>query len=78
MANAEELTREQLLAYRARWQEVEQIEREEARQATIETRWRELNALFELGYELGWIQTANDDELAPIRARWAFLKANYP
>jgi hypothetical protein len=72
------LTRADLEAYRARWQAVERVELEEARQATVETRYQELDAMFEMGCDLGWIQPANDEELAPIRARWARLKADYP
>ncbi len=71
------MTRADLEAYRARWKVVEEIEREEARQATIESRWRELNAIFNLAYELGRIQPASEQELEPIRARWRRLKANY-
>lgn len=69
MAEASPLTRADLEAYRARWQAVEELELEEARRATFETRWRELDAAFEMGYELGWIQPASEDELEPIRTR---------
>ncbi len=78
MPNEKQLTRADLEAYRARWEVAEQIERREATQATLEKRWYEFNAIFELANELGWIRPASDDELAPIRSRWARLKAKYP
>jgi hypothetical protein len=77
-ADAKQLTRADLEAYRSRWQAAEPIEREEARQATPESRWDELNAIFEFADELGWIQPASDDDVAPIRERWAHLKAKCP
>jgi hypothetical protein len=72
------LTRADLEAYRAGWQAAKEIERAEARGMTIEERWREFNAIISFAYELGWIQPANDQELAPMRARWARLKARFP
>lgn len=72
------VTREELEAYRAGWQLAEQVGRQEAKQANLETRWYELNAIFELGYELGWVKPHDDEQVAQVRERWARLKANYP
>lgn len=72
------ITREELEAYRARWQLAEQIDRAEARQASLSTRWYELNAIFELVYEFGWVKPYEDDQVAQVRERRARLKANYP
>lgn len=71
------MTREQVKAWRAGWKAVKQLESEESKYKSVPERWREINMLFNFAYELGLVRAAPDAELAPIRARWARLKANY-
>lgn len=77
MTKANELTREDLLEYRARWERVAELELEEARAAPFKKRWQELNAIFDLAYELGWLDIRDEQEIAAVRERWARLKARY-
>lgn len=72
------MTREQVKAWRAGWKVVKQLELKEAKRKSVRERWREINMLFNFAYELGLVRAASEAELAPIRARWARLKANYP
>ena len=74
----EKMTREQVEAYRTGWSIVKALELEEAKKKSPQERWRELNALYNFAYELGLIHYPSEQELAPIRDRWARLKANYP
>src|SRR5436189_6453252 len=69
------LTREQLLAYRARWQLVKEFEIAELRAATFEMRWRQLNAVLNMAATLGWFPAEHSDEQVDIaRRRWTRLK----
>ena len=63
-----------LKAYRARWQAVEEIERQELQNATLELRWRQLNAVIGLAIGLGIYQPVEDD--IEVIQRWAKLKEN--
>ena len=63
-----------LKAYRARWQAVEEIERQELQNATLELRWRQLNAVIGLAIGLGIYQPVKDD--IEVIQRWAKLKEN--
>jgi hypothetical protein len=62
-----------LRAYRQRWTAIEAVEEEEARTASYELRFRQLNALYRLGCELG-ILPLQDREEEVVRQRWIFLK----
>lgn len=72
------MTREQVEAYRAGWRAVKDLEQAQAKRKSDITRWREINMLFQFVYELGLVNPTPEQELAPIRARWARLKAIYP
>lgn len=63
-----------LKAYRARWQAVEEIERQELQNATLELRWQQLNAVIGLAIGLGIYQPVEDD--IEVIQRWAKLKEN--
>ena len=63
-----------LKAYRARWQAVEEIERQELQNATLDLRWRQLNAVIGLAIGLGIYQPVEDD--IEVIQRWAKLKEN--
>jgi len=66
-------------AYQTRWQAVEEIERQELQNATIELRWQQLNAVIGMAIGLGIFKSVEDD--FHIFQRWAKLKekaANQP
>ena len=61
-----------LKAYRARWEAVEEIERQELQSAPLELRWQQLNSLYLLAIGLG-IDIPAKDEIKVFQ-RWAKLK----
>ena len=61
--------------YRARWQAVSEIEESERRQATMESRWRELNAILQMAITLGLDLRTQDEDEGIVWQRWARLKA---
>ena len=63
-----------LKAYLARWQAVEEIERQELQSATIELRWQQLNAVIGMAIGLGIYETTEDE--IEVFQRWAKLKEN--
>jgi hypothetical protein len=69
---------EALKAYRAGWQAVAEIERQELRNASLELRWRQLNAIIGLAIGLGIFKPAEDE--IEVFQRWAKLKeaASHP
>lgn len=58
--------------FRQRWQLVEEIQRSEVRAASLELRWRQLNATYRLSQRLK-LTTLQTDEIA-VYERWAKLK----
>ncbi len=67
------MTKEQAQEYRARWEAVKAVEIAEQRASTIERRWQQLNAIWELALELG-LPRRERKGLEVVRARWAKLK----
>jgi hypothetical protein len=65
-----------LQAYRQHWQAVEEVEKQEACNESMETRWQQLNTLAGLASALGIFQ-ADDDEEELVRSRWNRLRAAY-
>ena len=61
-------------AYIERWKEVERIEKEEARTASIQDRWKKLNALFGLALELGLLDKETNQKEEIVWQRWAILR----
>ena len=61
-----------LKTYLARWQAVEEIERQELQSATMELRWQQLNSAIRMAIGLG-IYESNEDEIEVFQ-RWAKLK----
>ena len=61
-----------LTAYRARWAAVEAVHQVELRTATMELRWRQLNAAYGLARALGLLRP--DPSEAEVLERWAQLK----
>ncbi len=61
-----------LKAYIARWQAVAEIEQRELQTASLELRWRQLNAVIGMALGLGIFNS--DESEAEIHQRWANLK----
>lgn len=61
-----------LAAYRARWAAVEAVHQVELRTASMELRWRQLNAAYGLARALGLLRP--DPSEAEVWERWAQLK----
>ena len=61
-----------LKAYLARWQAVEEVERQELQSATIELRWQQLNAVIRMAIGLGVYESKEDE--TEVFQRWAKLK----
>jgi hypothetical protein len=64
--------KELIQAYQARWKAVEEIQLEERRLASLELRWRQLNAAYGLAKGLGLLQP--DLTELEVFKRWALLK----
>jgi hypothetical protein len=60
--------------YRARWQAVSEVEAFERQQATVESRWRKLNAILQVAVTLGLDLRSHDEDEAIVWQRWAKLK----
>jgi hypothetical protein len=60
--------------FRDRWREVEAIEIEEQRTASVALRWQQLNAIFRLAVGLGLILAESDEQEQVVRRRWTKLK----
>lgn len=67
------MTKEQAQEYVARWEAVKAIEIAEQRARTIERRWQQLNAIWEMALALG-LPPRERRDLEIVRARWAKLK----
>jgi hypothetical protein len=63
---------EDMNAYQARWEALDVIQREEQRSASIELRWRQLNAAYGMAKGLGLLQPDPSEE--GVFERWAKLK----
>ena len=70
------MDKEDAIAYRERWREVERIERLEVQSATIQDRWRQLNAVKRRAIRLGITRKEEDSEMA-IFLLWAKLREKY-
>ncbi|RPH73302.1 hypothetical protein EHM76_05470 [bacterium] len=63
---------EEMKAYRARWQAVAEIERQELQAASLDERWQQLNAAISLAIGLGIMNSDPSEE--GVYQRWAKLK----
>ena len=68
------MNKSQVEQFRNRWQAVEAIQLEEMRSATLELRWRQLNAAYGMGSSLQ-LSSGHSDE-AQVYQRWAKLNEN--
>ena len=59
--------------FRDRWQAVAQIEQDEDRDASVEQRWQQLNAIIRLAQGLNLPVLPDDNEML-VYQRWAKLK----
>ncbi len=64
--------KQDLLAYQERWKAVEAIQREERASASLELRWRQLNAAYGMAKALGLLQP--DPSEMEVFERWAKIK----
>jgi hypothetical protein len=64
--------KQDLQTYQARWQAVEAIQLAERQSASIELRWRQLNAAYGMAKGLGLLQP--DASEMEVFIRWAKLK----
>lgn len=62
-----------LQKYRQRWAAVEEIEKQEAREASFEQRWQQLNNLVGMARALG-INISDENEEEVARHRWLRLQ----
>ena len=63
---------EDLIAYRDRWRAVEEVERQEQREASIELKWKQLNSILRLAIGLGIFKA--DPSEVEVYQRWAKIK----
>jgi hypothetical protein len=66
----------ELNTYLARWQAVQEVERRELQNATLELRWQQFNAVINLAIGLGINKAAEDEN--EVFQRWAKLKDQLP
>jgi len=59
--------------YRERWKAVEEIERQELRDMSIDKHWKQINNLLRFALENG-LAGGNDDNEMEVFFRWAKLK----
>lgn len=64
--------KELMQVYQAGWKAVEEVQTEERRTASLESRWRQLNAVYGLAKGLGILQP--DSTAEEVINRWAILK----
>lgn len=63
----------ELKSYLARWQAVDEIERQELQNATLELRWQQLNAIIGMAIGLNIYKSRGENEVEVIQ-RWLKLK----
>jgi hypothetical protein len=66
--------KEDVIAYRAGWQVVAEIERLELQRASVGLRWQQLNSIVGLAIGLGILTKDADEE--KVYSIWAKLKEN--
>ena len=68
---------DEMTDYISRWKEVEAIQRQEMRSASMELRWKQLNAIFNMAHELGLRLKKSEEEDMSVILKWAKLKDFY-
>lgn len=69
----EESERQQLIAYKQRWEAVAAIERQEEARRSFHERWMLLNVLYGFAKATG-MELDNDDSEEEVWPRWATLR----
>jgi hypothetical protein len=64
--------REEMLAYKKRWELVEKKIQEEHQNASLELRWQQLNAAYAMGQQMEL--TRNNSSEARVFEIWTWLK----
>jgi hypothetical protein len=66
-------------AYVARWNLVNEAEREELRTTPMEVKFRQFESLMRMAIALGWTESpaAEEAEVAAVRERWNRLRRAY-
>ncbi len=67
------LSKAEAQAWMRRWRAINEFERQELRQMTVQTKARQLAAMMRTALALGW-KTSTDEELARVRTLWVRLK----
>ncbi len=67
--------KDEIQAYCHRWEEVNKVQEEERRSASIELRWRQLNAAYGMAKALGLLR--RDPSKLGVFEKWAKLKEKY-
>ncbi len=67
--------KDDIRAYRQRWEAVERIQAEERRSASLELRWMQLNAAYGMAKGLGLLRP--DPSEWGVYERWAKLKEQF-
>ncbi len=70
------MTKEEALAYRAKWQLISEIEEQELRNAPLELKVKQLAAMMEAVEAFGWAE-ALAAEVEDVRRRWIRLKSSH-
>lgn len=69
------MEKQQLQAFRERWQAVAEVERAELQQMSIEQRWRQFNAILQMAAALELTLPQEDiGEIIAMRQRWQRLQ----
>ncbi len=71
------MDRQLLKEYLERWQALEEIEKEENKRLSIEQRWNQLNAIYNLAVGLGLVFEDPRDHEDDVWMRWSKLKNEY-
>jgi len=62
--------------YKERWKAVEEIERQELRASTVQSNWKQLNAIMRRASRLG-LRRGDDDGEMEIFNRWTKIRKHY-
>jgi len=64
--------KEDWIAYQDRWRAVAEVELQELRSTSVETKWRQLNSIISLAIRMGIFKQDPSEEL--VYQQWAKLK----
>lgn len=73
---ARKMTKEEALAFQARWRLVNEVINEEIRRTPLIEKLRQLEVMYQFTLAMGWDQKLKVEDQA-VRDRWIKLKAAY-